>query len=142
MRKKAFFITLLLISLTFLVNHIVKAEELNIKVMELKTNKVISESQSSLELDKEGKKAIKSIKKITVEANPLPNEGYLFKLTFTKPVKVKNKWFNDIISEVILICDSTHAKEGKIVLYTDENTPMFFDIEYEFTILSEKLNIK
>lgn len=141
--KKFLSVFPMLIFSTFLLNNqLIKAEEPTIKVLELKTNNIIAEAQASSDFDKYGKKAIKSINNVTVEANPLPKEGFLIKMSFTKPLLIKNKWFNDLVNEVILIYQPKYPKNSKVVLYTDENTPMFFDISYDLKGLSEELKIE
>lgn len=142
MKKILFIFPFLILTAFIMENHLIYAEEPTIKVLEIKTNNLIAEAKASPDFDKHGEKAIKSIKNVTVEANPVPNKGILIRLSFTKPLKVKNKWFNDIVNEVILIYETKSKKNGKIVLYTDENTPMFFDIEYDLTALSIELDIE
>ncbi|MGN7941978.1 hypothetical protein [Virgibacillus sp. 6R] len=111
-----------------------------IKVLDIKSNSVIKEAETSVEMDDEVIKAIKSIKRVTVQASPIPQEGYLIKIPLTKSVKVENKWFNDIISEVLIVSGPT-MKQDRIILYNDENVPLFFDIEYKLPVLKKKLKL-
>ncbi|MGM0873371.1 MAG: hypothetical protein ACQEWV_00980 [Bacillota bacterium] len=132
---------LLCISLFFNIQ-IIAAANATVKVLDIESSTVIKETQTSADVDKDVEKAIKSIKRVTVEANPVPKQGYLVKIPLTKSLKVKNKWFEDIVSEVLLIYNPSSKKQGKIILYNDENTPMFFDIEYDFSDLFKKLNVE
>jgi hypothetical protein len=113
-----------------------------IKVLDIETSTIIREIQNSEEVDKEVETAIRSIKRVTVQANPVSKQGYLLKIPLTKSLKVKNKWFEDIVSEVLLLYNPASKNQGKIILYNDENTPVFFDIEYDYSNLFEKLNLE
>lgn len=112
-----------------------------IKVLQIETGNVIAEADNSEQFDDLAKDAIKTIEKVTVEANPVPKQGYLIKVPLTKSIRVKNKWFDEFINEVILVYNPVDKNRGKIILYTDENTPVFFDIGYNFSKLLRKLNI-
>lgn len=132
---------LLCISLFFNIQNI-EAANATVKVLDIESSTVIKEIQNSSDVDRDAEKAIKSIKRVTVEANPVPKQGYLIKIPLTKSLKVKNKWFEDIVSEVLLIYNPSSKKQGKIILYNDENTPIFFDIDYDFSDLLKKLNVE
>lgn len=132
---------LLCISLFFNIQNIAAANA-TVKVLDIESSTVIKEIQNSSDVDRDAEKAIQSIKRVTVEANPVPKQGYLIKIPLTKSLKVKNKWFEDIVSEVLLIYNPSSKKQGKIILYNDENTPIFFDIEYDFSDLLKKLNVE
>jgi hypothetical protein len=132
---------LLCISLFFNIQNI-EAANATVKVLDIESSTVIKEIQNSSDVDRDAEKAIKSIKRVTVEANPVPKQGYLIKIPLTKSLKVKNKWFEDIVNEVLLIYNPSSKKQGKIILYNDENTPIFFDIEYDFSDLLKKLNVE
>lgn len=118
------------------------AAERTIKVLDIETSTIFKEIETSEEIDKEVANAIRAIKRVTVQANPIPDQGYLIKIPLTKSLKIKNKWFEEIVSEVLIIYNPTTKNLGKVIFYTDENTPMFFDIEYNFTPILEKLNLK
>ncbi|KKI93897.1 hypothetical protein WQ54_02295 [Bacillus sp. SA1-12] len=120
----------------------ISAENGTVKVLDIETSNIIKEINSSEAIDEDVQKAIKSIKRVTVQANPIPKKGYLIKIPLTKSIKIKNKWFEDIVSEVLLLYIPATKNEGKIILYNDENTPMFFDIEYDFSPLLKKLSVE
>ncbi|MGM7720107.1 hypothetical protein [uncultured Metabacillus sp.] len=140
--KKAIKIMLLFLCFFIFDKQQINAENLKIKVLDIETSNIIKEIESSEEIDAEIQKAIRSIKRVTVQANPIPKKGYLIKIPLTKSIKVKNKWFEDIVSEVLLLYIPETKNEGKIILYNDENNPMFFDIEYVFSPLLKKLNLE
>jgi hypothetical protein len=141
LRKGLKIILLLFCISLFLNSKTIAASNETIKVLDIETSTIIKELDSTDEIDKDVEKAIKSIKGVTVQANPIPKEGYLIKIPLTKSLKVKNKWFEDIVSEVLLLYNPATIEQGKIILYNDENTPMFFDIEYDFSPLIVKLNL-
>lgn len=128
------------ISILFNIKTISAAND-TIKVLDIESSTVISEVQKSVEVDKEVQKAIRSIKRVTVQANPVPKKGYLIKIPLTKSLKVKNKWFDDLVSEVLLLYNPATKRNGMIILYTDENTPLFFDIDYDFSSLFKIVKI-
>lgn len=121
-------------------NQTILAANNTIKVLDIETNSVVKEAEAAEDIDKEVEKAIKSIQRVTVQANPVPKKGYLIKIPLTKAIKVKSKWFNDIVSEALLIYNPATKNKGIIILYTDENTPLFFDIDYDFSPLLKKIN--
>lgn len=134
---------LLLICINLFINyHGAAAANQMIKVLDIETSTIIKEIQNSEEVDKDVEKAIRSIKRVTVQANPVSKQGYLLNIPLTKSLKVKNKWFEDIVSEVLLLYNPASKNQGKIILYNDENTPIFFDIEYDYSSLFEKLNLE
>ncbi|WP_273131301.1 hypothetical protein ACNRWW_07445 [Metabacillus sp. HB246100] len=112
-----------------------------IKVVTIESNEIVAEAPSSSFFDQEVRKAIRTIDGITVEANPLPNKGYILKIPLKAPVKIKNKWYEDIVQEVLIIYNSSDTKRHRIVLYTDENTPMFFNTTYDVITLLQKMGI-
>jgi hypothetical protein len=140
--KHLLFHVIFCLFVSFLNSNVAMAENQQIKVMDIETNEMIKETKLSSKMDKYAISAIKSIQKVTVQANPIPNKGYLIRIPLTKSYKVKNKWFDSLISEIILIYDKSSENQGRLILYDDENTPMFFDIEFNFTDLLKTLDIK
>lgn len=113
-----------------------------VKVLNIESSEVIKEVDHSSKLDQLAITAIKGIENITVQANPLPKEGYLIKIPLTSSIKVKNKWFHDLVTEILLVYDPTTKGKGKLILYNDENSPIFFDISYNFSDLFNQLELK
>jgi hypothetical protein len=141
--RKSIKIILFLFCISLFLNiKTISASDGTIKVLDIETSTIIKELESTKEIDKDVENAIKSITGVTVQANPVPKQGYLIKIPLTKSLKIKNKWFEDIVSEVLLLYNPAAKGQGKVILYNDENTPMFFDIEYDFLPLFEKLNVK
>ena len=141
--RKAF--TCILLSLCinlFFIGQNIEAENDTIKVLDIETSTVIKEVPTSSDIDEDVKEAIKSITQVTVQAKPVPKKGYLIKIPLTKSLKVKNKWFDDIVSEVLLLYNPSTKRQGKIILYNDENIPLFFDIDYDFSPLFKKINLQ
>jgi hypothetical protein len=126
----------------FFTSQNIEAANDTIKVLDIETSTVIKEVPTSSDIDGDVKEAIKSITQVTVQAKPVPKKGYLIKIPLTKSLKVKNKWFDDIVSEVLLLYNPSTKRQGKIILYNDENTPLFFDIDYDFSPLFKKINLQ
>ncbi|MFC0270653.1 hypothetical protein ACFFIX_04205 [Metabacillus herbersteinensis] len=135
---KLFFIFSL--SLSLLVSISVQATE-PIKVMDIESGEIIKEKAMTETLEKEVLSIIKSITTITIEANPVPKKGYLVKVPLTKSFKVKNKWFDEIVNEVIIVYSPATNVPQKIILFTDENKPMFFDVKNDLTQLLKELEV-
>ena len=142
MRKSMIIIQLIILIGCMTLNHAQAAEQPDVKVLDIESNSVILEKDMSLLFDREVKKAIKSINNITIQASPLPKKGYLIKVPLSNSIKVKNKWFDDFISEALLVYNLEDKTQHRLILYNDENTPVFFDILYEFTTLYKELNLE
>lgn len=139
--------TMIMIQLFFFIgfitlNHARAAEQPDVKVLDIESNSVLLEKESSVLFDHEVQNAINSIKNITIQASPLPKKGYLIKVPLSNSIKVKNKWFDDFISEALLVFNLEDKTQHRLILYNDENTPVFFDIFFDFTTLSKELNLE
>ena len=141
MRKAVLYIHLILLTVVMTSYEVHAVEQKNVKMLDIESNTVIYEKESSVIFDREVIKAIKSIKNITVQANPLPQKGYLIKVPLTASVKVKNKWFDDFISEALFVYNLEDNRQHRLILYNDENTPVFFDIDFDFAKLTQELNV-
>lgn len=104
------------------------AEVKEVKVIDVETGDVVKTAPSTDYYSNELNKAIQSMKGITVKINPLPKKGYLVLIQPVMPFKVENKWFNGIVSEGMIV----YSKEDdpRLILFTDENKPLFFEINY------------
>ncbi|PMC35089.1 hypothetical protein CJ195_20045 [Bacillus sp. UMB0899] len=142
MRKPTLFILMVLFFTVMTSNYTQAVGQQDVKVLNIETNTVIREADSSNVFDREVREAIKSIKRVTVQASPLPKKGYLIKIPLTSSIKVKNRWFDDYISEVIFVYNLEDKNQHRLILYNDDNTPSFFDLEYNFDQLSRELNFK
>ncbi|WP_175638790.1 hypothetical protein [Metabacillus schmidteae] len=142
MRKPTLFILMVLFFTVMTSNYTQAVGQQDVKVLNIETNTVIREADSSNVFDREVREAIKSIKRVTVQASPLPKKGYLIKIPLTATIKVKNRWFDDYISEVIFVYNLEDKNQHRLILYNDDNTPSFFDLEYNFDQLSRELNFK
>lgn len=139
MRKAIVIAHLILLIGIISFNHVQAAGQQEIKILDIESSNLIFENESSAAIDTEVKKALKSIKNITVQANPLPQKGYLIKIPLTASIKVKNKWLEEYITEVLFVYNLEDNSQSRLILYNDENTPIFFDIEFDFTTLFKKL---
>ncbi len=142
MRKTILVLQLLLFFTGLICNQVQAVEPQNVKVLDIYSNTIINKKESSAIFDYEVNKAIKSIKKVTVQASPLPKKGYLIKVPLTASIKVKNRWFDDYISEVLFVYNLEDKNQHRLILYNDDNTPSFFDINFDFKQLSRELNLK
>jgi hypothetical protein len=116
------------------------AETKSVKVIDVETGDVVKDVPSSAYFTNELKTAIESMKGITVKVNPLPKKGYLILIQPTVSLKVKNKWYDGIVSEGMVV----YSKEDspRLILFTDENKPLFFEMSYDPKNLIQTLRIK
>ncbi|USK35406.1 hypothetical protein LIT25_08995 [Bacillus sp. F19] len=116
------------------------AETKSVKVIDVETGDVVKDVPSSAYFTNELKKAIESMKGITVKVNPLPKKGYLILIQPTASLKVKNKWYDGIVSEGMIV----YSKEDspRLILFTDENKPLFFEMSYDPKNLIQTLSIQ
>lgn len=140
--KKTYLLLHVIFFLFVSFSNVAIAENQQIKVMDIETNAIVKRAEQSSKMDQYAISAIKGVQKVTVQANPIPQKGYLIRIPLTKSYKVKNKWFESLITEIILIYDPSTKHQGRLILYDDENTPMFFDIEYNFSDFLKTLDIK
>ena len=117
-----------------------KAQTKEVKVIDVETGDVIKTVPSTAFFTNELTAAIKSMKGITVKVNPLPKKGYLILVQPQTSLKVKNKWFEGIVSEAMII----YSKEEptRLILFTDENKPLFFEVTYDPKNLVQALGIQ
>jgi hypothetical protein len=116
------------------------AQTKSVKVIDVETGDVVKDVPSSAYFTNELKTAIKSMKGITVKVNPLPKKGYLILIQPTASLKVKNKWYDGIVSEGMIV----YSKEDspRLILFTDENKPLFFEMSYDPKNLIQTLGIQ
>jgi len=142
LRKVIVFTHLILFTGIMHLNHVHANGHQEIKILDIESNNIIHEKNSSAIIDHEVKKALKSIKNITVQANPLPQKGYLIKIPLTTSIHVKNKWLEEYITEVLFVYNIEDNNQSRLILYNDENTPLFFDIQFDFTTLFNELKFE
>jgi hypothetical protein len=116
------------------------AQTKSVKVIDVETGDVVKDVPSSAYFTNELKTAIQSMKGITVKVNPLPKKGYLILIQPTASLKVKNKWYDGIVSEGMIV----YSKEDspRLILFTDENKPLFFEMSYDPKNLIQTLGIQ
>ncbi|UAL53958.1 MULTISPECIES: hypothetical protein [Metabacillus] len=116
------------------------AQTKSVKVIDVETGDVVKDVPSSAYFTNELKTAIESMKGITVKVNPLPKKGYLILIQPTASLKVKNKWYDGIVSEGMIV----YSKEDspRLILFTDENKPLFFEMSYDPKNLIQTLGIQ
>ena len=116
------------------------AQTKSVKVIDVETGDVVKDVPSSAYFTNELKTAIESMKGITVKVNPLPKKGYLILIQPTASLKVKNKWYDGMVSEGMIV----YSKEDspRLILFTDENKPLFFEMSYDPKNLIQTLGIQ
>ncbi|MGG4492256.1 hypothetical protein [Metabacillus idriensis] len=132
-------ICLLILFLCFPI-HEASAQTKAVKVIDVETGDVVKDLPSSAYFTNELKLAIQSMKGITVKVNPLPKKGYLILIQPEESLKVKNKWYDGIVSEGMIV----YSKEDtpRLILFTDENKPLFFELSYDPKNLIQTLGVR
>ena len=99
----------------------------NIEVFDITKGKVILTEPTSIDMQNEVINYIKTIKSLYTKVMPFPEKGYVIRVPFDTPIKVKQKLVNDagikaIDSVFIILSD----KEAPIMLILDSQERPFF----------------
>ncbi|WP_157077266.1 hypothetical protein [Robertmurraya korlensis] len=110
------------------------AEQKPVEIFDIEEGKVVQESPTTSDIQKETEKMMKSISGVYKNLDPLPKKGVMVKIPLDPPISVKNEWFNDLVDEAVLIF-SYEEEDPYILIWDDENLPHF----YTFSTSTEKL---
>jgi hypothetical protein len=110
------------------------AEQTHVEIFDIEEGKVVEESPSTTEIQKETEKMILSISGVYKNLDPLPKKGVMVKIPLDPPITLKNEWFHDFVNEAVLIF-SYEEEDPYILIWDDENLPHF----YTFSASTEKL---
>lgn len=110
------------------------AEQTHVEIFDIEEGKVVKETPSTSEIQKETEKIIQSISGVYKNLDPLPQKGVMVKIPLDPPITLKNEWFHDLVSEAVLIF-SNEEEDPYILIWDDENLPHF----YTFSASTEKL---
>ena len=127
------------ISILFLCNLLlVSAESIkNIELLDIEKNKIVT-IQAKPNIQLEAEKIIKGINDVVKKINPIPNKGYMVKISLTPPLRLESKWVNALIDEVIIIIPEN--EKPYLLLFDDENKPYFFTFTTDIDSLLKTLN--
>ncbi|MFD1739408.1 hypothetical protein ACFSCX_23280 [Bacillus salitolerans] len=111
-----------------------------IEIFDINKGKVIKTVQLNSDLQQEVKNFLYEITSIYVKSNPIPNSGFMIRIPLEPNVMVKNRWFYDLVDEVIIIYSG--QEEPYLMIYDDENKSYFFTFKGDTAKLLDLLNFK
>jgi hypothetical protein len=98
-----------------------------IEIFDISKEEVVKEVPSNTALQNEVRKYLTQITDLYVKFNPIPSKGYLIKIPLVSPVKVKNQWLDDFVTQVIVVIP-TEEKPYLMVFY-GESKYLFLTFE-------------
>lgn len=110
----------------------------NIEIFDISKEEVIKEVPSNAALQNEVRKYLSQINNLYVKFNPIPGKGFLIKVPLSSPVKVKNQWLNDFVTQVIILLPPN--EKPYLMVFYGENKYLFFTFEGGVATLLRLLN--
>ncbi len=104
-------------------------ENQNVEVFDIGRGEVISKTPLNKEIQNEVFNYVKAIKSLYTKVIPFPEKGYVIRVPFDPPMKVKSKYLNDVgiktLSSVFIIISE---KEAPLLLVLDNQQRPYFYI--------------
>lgn len=132
---------LISIMLCLLVSQSIIADTIKqIEIFHINQGKVIKTVPTNLDIQKEVEVVLGEIDDLYRGFEPIPHQGYMIKIPFESAFKLENKWFNDYVTEAILIFPE--YENPHIMLLDDDNKPAFFTFTKSVDSLLAKLEFQ
>ncbi|WP_209124714.1 hypothetical protein [Alkalihalobacillus sp. BA299] len=109
-----------------------------IEIFNIEKDQVIKKIPMQAREYQEVEKIIEGINNIQKKFNPLPTKGIMIKVPLEPSIKVENQWFNDLVDQVIFILPED--EDPYLLLFTDENTPIFLTFKGNMDTFLSKIN--
>ncbi|MGI6085468.1 MAG: hypothetical protein ACOYIF_08480 [Acetivibrionales bacterium] len=119
-------------------------EKQNIEVFDITKGEVIISEPATIDIQNEVFNYVKTIKNLYTKVMPFPDKGYVIRVPFDTPIKVKQKLLNDsgikaLDSVFIILSD----KEAPIMLILDnQERPFFYTFNSSIQPLLDYVNLK
>lgn len=110
----------------------------HIEVFDISKGKVVMDVAVTKELQQDVKVFLKGITGVFTQLKPIPEKGFMVKIPLD-PTMVQNKWFNDVVDEVILIFPD--YENPYLLVFDGENNPRIFTFTGDTNIFMAKLII-
>lgn len=134
-------IMIVLITVMFLNNPCIQAQGIkNVEFFDIQKDTVTQIVPTSPIFQKAAEDYLKGINGIYVKVRPIPNQGYMVKIPLEPSVQINNEWINALIDEVIIIF--TKDEPPYLMVFDDENNPLFFHFEGNTEIIVKTFNLK
>lgn len=112
-----------------------------IEIFHINKGKVVKELPMTGEIQVEVEKIFAGLTDIYRGFEPIPKKGHMVRIPLDPAVEVKNEWFHDLVSEVIVIFPE--YENPHLMVFNDENsTPYFWTFNSSVDNLLDKINLK
>lgn len=101
----------------------------DIEIFDVSEGKVVQHITNTPEIQQEIRKMLDTINGYDPKIQGNPENGIIIKIPVEPSVEVKNQWFNDWVSEILLFVSA--AEEPRILLFTDENRSIFVQFTHD-----------
>lgn len=118
---------------------IVNAQSItNIELFDIEKNEIIKTTKPNLLIQLEVEKIIKEIDDIVRKLKPIPDKGYMIRISLKPSLQLENQWVYALIDEVIIIIPED--EEPYLLIFDDENRTHFFTFETKIDTLLNTLS--
>lgn len=119
--KKTFIV--LFLSVLLFASGMTPAKDGAVEIFDIEKGEVIRTLPGNEQVRKEVEKMLNGVTGIYADFNPIPDKGYMVKVPLEPPFRLKNKWFDDYVTEVIVIFPEY---ENPHLLVFDKRADSFF----------------
>ncbi|MCH1627875.1 hypothetical protein [Fredinandcohnia quinoae] len=111
-----------------------------IQIFDINQGKVVKYIQINTDLQQKVENFLEGITGVYVKYNPIPNKGFMIRIPLEPNIIVRNRWFNDLVDEVILIFPD--QENPYLMVFDDENKPYFLTFKGNTEEFLALLNFK
>jgi hypothetical protein len=139
MFKKA----VLFLAIVFLASINIHAQDYtDVEIFDITQGKVVKVVKSNSAIQKEVISYVKNINGIYTKFNPIPENGHAVRVPLNPSLKVKNKWTDTLVHEVIIVFPKGQNSSTFLMFFEDDNKLMCFNFEGDTRKLWELLDYK
>ncbi|MCT8136666.1 hypothetical protein H1D32_02215 [Anaerobacillus sp. CMMVII] len=109
-----------------------------VEIFDVKKAQVIKIVQPNDTIQTEVEKYIKEIDGVYKKFDPLPKDGFMFRIPLEPSIQVENKWMSALIDETIIIIPE--GRKPYLLIFNDENNSYFFTFPSEIDTLLQALD--
>lgn len=111
-----------------------------IEIFYINKGEVIKKLPMEEDIQKEVEEVFQGITDIYRGFEPIPKKGYMVRLPLEPAIQMKNEWFHDFVSEVIMIFPE--YENPHLMVFNDENNSFFFTFDASVDDLLTKVDLK
>ncbi|MFS0861067.1 hypothetical protein [Fredinandcohnia sp. 179-A 10B2 NHS] len=131
-------LVLFMVLFQLLSSNVVAQTTVHIEIFDISKGKVVMDDQVTNELQQDVQEFLNGITGVFTQLKPIPEKGFMVKIPID-PTMVQNKWFNDVVDEVILIFPD--YENPYLLVFDDENNPRIFTFTGDTNMFMAKLII-